>query len=317
MKIRKSPALSPPGPVGIIAPASAPLDEADLTRGLRHLSEAGFETVLYRPALEPYGFLAGDDDARTGEFNRALTGDGPDVLICVRGGYGTLRMLDRIDYEAATRRPRLLVGYSDITALQLALFTRAGWTSISGPMIAVDWKDPDPASIKQFLALAAGRRDVDLAGPSGQQLEALVPGSAAGSAVGRLIGGNLTLISRLVGTPWLPDLRGAILFLEEIGEPPYRVDGMLAQLRLAGLLNQLAGVVLGGFTDADPAPGRPSLTLDQVFTHYFGNLGIPVATGLAYGHFPVKSAIPVGVQARLEVSSDRASLTLLEPVVDV
>ena len=299
--------------MGIIAPASAPLDETDLQTGLQSLSEAGFETVLFRPAFEPYGFLAGNDDDRAEELNRALTGDGPDALICVRGGYGALRILDRIDYEAARRRPRLLVGYSDITALQLALLARAGWTSVSGPMIAVDWKEPVPESIEQFLALASGRHYGDLGGPSGEQLGALVPGLAEG----RLVGGNLTLITRLVGTEYLPELDGAILFLEEVGEPPYRVDGMLAQLRLAGILDRLGGVVLGGFTDADPQPGRPSLHLEQVFDDYLGELGIPVAKDLAYGHFPVKSAIPVGVRARLEVSSERASLTLLESVVDV
>ncbi|NNF03433.1 MAG: LD-carboxypeptidase [Rhodothermales bacterium] len=313
MKIRKPPALSPPGPIGIIAPASAPLDEADLTKGLRHLSDAGFETVLFRPDFEPYGFLAGDDDARADELARAFSDESADVLVCVRGGYGSLRLLDRIDYVAAGHRPKLLIGYSDITALQLALLARSGWTSISGPMVAVDWKNPHPASIEQFVALASGRHGADLAGPSGQPLIPL----ARGSAEGRLIGGNLSLITRLLGTPYLPDLRGAILFLEEIGEPPYRVDGMFAQLHLAGLLGQLAGVVLGGFTDGDPKPGRPSLSFDQVFDHWFGRLGVPVATDLAYGHFPVKSAIPIGVRARLEVSSDRASLKLLETVVDV
>lgn len=312
MKIRKPPALSAPGPVGIIAPASAPLDDADLSEGLDALSRSGFDTVLLRPDFGAHGFLAGDDDARASELEMAITGDGPDTLICVRGGYGTLRLLDRIDYGAARRRPRLIVGYSDITALQLALLCKAGWTSISGPMVAVDWKEPVPASMEQFLALASGRHPGDLVGPSGERLSPLVHGSAEG----RLIGGNLTLITRLIGTPYLPDLHGAILFLEEVGEPPYRIDGMLAQLRLAGVLTRLGGVVLGGFTDAEPESGRPSLTLEQVFDDYFGGLGIPVAGDLAYGHFPVKSAIPVGVRARLEVSSDRTSLTLLEQVVE-
>lgn len=313
MKIRKPPALHPPGPVGIIAPASAPLSDSDLRNGLQHVSDAGFETVLFRPSIAGHGYLAGDDTARASELDRAFNEDTPHTLICVRGGYGTLRILDRIDFRAARRRPRLLVGYSDITALQLALLSQAGWTSISGPMIAVDWKEPDSASIDQFLTLASGRHSGDLAGPSGERLRAVV----SGLAEGRLIGGNLTLITRLVGTRFLPDLDGAILFLEETGEPPYRIDGMLAHLRLAGILDRLGGIVLGGFTDADPEPGRPSLTLDQVFDTYFGGLDIPVASHLAYGHFPVKSAIPVGVRARLEVSSDRASLSLLEQVVEV
>ena len=180
-------------------------------------------------------------------------------------------------------------------------------------MAAVDWHTPDRASTEQFFALASGTHPTELAGPNGEPLRGLHGGDAAG----RLLGGNLTLIARLVGTPYLPDMTGAILFIEEIGESPYRVDGLLAQLRLSGMLDGLAGVVIGGFTGAEPKEGRPSLKMDQVFEDYFGALGIPVADGLLYGHFPVKSSIPVGIRARLQVDGDQANLSLLEQVVNV
>jgi muramoyltetrapeptide carboxypeptidase len=130
-----------------------------------------------------------------------------------------------------------------------------------------------------------------------------------------LLGGNLTLVARLLGTPYLPPLDGALLFVEEVGEEPYRIDGLLAQLRLAGVLDRLGGLILGGFTETEPRGSGPTLSLDAVFDDYVCGLSCPVARGLVYGHFPVKNALPVGVRARLSVSSDAATLSILEPVV--
>jgi muramoyltetrapeptide carboxypeptidase len=135
-----------------------------------------------------------------------------------------------------------------------------------------------------------------------------------GEREGVLLGGNLSLIAALVGTPFLPDLAGAVLFVEDVGEPPYRVDGLLARLRLAGVLEKLGGLVYGAFTGAEPPPNRPSLHLDEVLAHYAGFVPGPVACRLVYGHFPRKSTLPVGVRARLDVSGPWASLTVLEPV---
>lgn len=231
-----------------------------------------------------------------------------DALICVRGGYGVLRILDQIDFSLLAQRPKLVVGYSDITALQLALFKHTGLISISGPMIAVEWSDPHGVNCRHFM---------DLVGPdyTPGPLDQAQPQTTliAGEAEGLLLGGNLSLLTRMLGTRHMPDLSGAILFLEEIGETPYRVDGLLAHLQLAGVLDQLAGVVLGGFTDADIAAGKSSLTMEQVFEDYFGDLGIPVANGLRYGHFPDKVAVPIGVRAHLTANPDgRATLSLLE-----
>ena len=147
-------------------------------------------------------------------------------------------------------------------------------------------------------------------GPGGESLTAVRPGAAEGV----LLGGNLTLVAALLGTPYLPDLGGAILFVEEVGEPPYRIDRLFAQLRLAGVLDRLGGLVLGQFTGAEPPPNRPSLSLAAVLDDYTRPLPFPVARGLVYGHVPVKSTIPVGVRARLEVEGDAAALTVLDPV---
>lgn len=302
--------LRPGARIAVIAPASAPPDPARLDAGIRYLTARGYEVVTSRDHGTPYGYLSAPDEERLAELNGFLRRADVQALFCVRGGYGTPRLLPDLDYEAARRHPKLLVGYSDITALQLALFTKAGWRSLSGPMVAVEWPEPDLPSERLFWELAQGGTPSPLLGPGGEALQPM----RLGTATGTLLGGNLALVARLVGTPYLPDLTGAILFLEDIGEVPYRIDGLLAQLKLAGILDRLGGLVLGAFTESAPPADRPSLSLDDVFTHYTCDLDCPVASGLVYGHFPIKNTLPVGVQARLTVTQDAARLDILEPV---
>ena len=304
--------LHPGDTIAVVAPASAPREAGRLDAGIDYLRRLGYRVETGRADFGSHGFLCGPDDVRLDEFNAFLRRDDVRALFCVRGGYGTLRLLPHLDYDAARRRPKLLVGYSDVTALHLALYEKAGWVGLSGPMVAVEWGAPDAASERLFWALAQGGVPDPLLGPGGEALVPVRPGTAEGV----LLGGNLSLVARLVGTPYLPSLDGAILFLEEIGEEPYRIDGLLAQLRLSGLLDRLGGLVLGGFTDAEPKGSGPTLSLDDVFDHYLGALACPVARGLVYGHFPVKNTLPVGVRARLSVSSSAATLSLLEPVVE-
>jgi muramoyltetrapeptide carboxypeptidase len=309
--IRKAEAIQPPCSAGIIAPASAPRTLESLQKGLLNLESAGFKPVFHRTDFHSHGFLAGTDKERLDEFNSFLNSREVDTLFCVRGGYGCLRLLDDIDYEAARAHPKTLVGYSDITALHLALFKHAGWVGISGPMVAVEWPDPEASNCHQFLDLISGR----LRHGSLDAAEFPLTPVYSGSAEGTLLGGNLSLITKLCGTPHLPDMTGAILFLEEIGEIPYRIDGLLAQLKLNGILERLGGIVLGGFTEAEPKPGKPTLELDEVFKDYFAGLNIPVAKDLRYGHFPAKVAIPIGVQASLVCVDGRAELQILESAV--
>jgi muramoyltetrapeptide carboxypeptidase len=297
--------------VAVAAPASAALDPASAAAGLAALRARGLAVETLRPMSPPaLGYLAGDDDARAAELNALLARDDLDAVFCLRGGYGLLRLLDRIDYDAARLHPKLVVGYSDVTALHLALWARAGLPGLSGPMVAPDWPALDAETEAPFWALAGGAAPVEIRGPDG---EPLVP-MKEGAAEGVLLGGNLTLTAALLGTPYLPDLAGAILFVEEVGEAPYRVDGLLARLRLAGVLEQLGGLVFGAFTGADPPPNRPSLPLDDVLDHYAQFVPGPVARGLVYGHFVRKSTLPVGVRARLEVQGELAALTVLEPL---
>ncbi len=302
--------LTPGDTVAVVAPASPPKKPGQLESGVARLEALGYRVELGRDVLVPRGYLAGPDTERLDEFNRYLRRDDVKALFCVRGGYGTMRLLPHLDYEAARRHPKLLVGYSDITALHLALYHKARWRGLSGPLV-VEWGEIDEATVRLFQALAEGRTPQPLVGPRGEALKPMRPGAAEGV----LLGGNLTMIVRLLGTPYLPPLDGALLFLEDVGEQPYRIDALLAQLKLAGLLDRLGGLILGAFTAWQPDHDRPTLPPDEVFFDYFHDAPFPVAQGLVYGHFPNKSTIPVGVQARLEVTADRAALSILESVV--
>jgi len=309
--MRRKPLPLHPGDVlGIVAPGSAPAEPSALEAGLKTLRSRGYVVACRPLPPTPHGYLAGTDAERIDELNGFLRRPDVKALICVRGGYGALRLLPHLDYEAARAHPKLLIGYSDITALHMALYERAQWAGLAGPMAAVEWPDPDPASEVLFWDLATGATPSPLLGPAGERLVSYGPGEAEGV----LLGGNLTLITRLIGTPYLPSLKGAILFLEEVAEPPYRIDGMLAQLRLSGAIEGLGGLILGGFTGAESLPGKPSLSLDDVIRDYFHDAPFPVATGLVHGHFPVKNTMPVGVRARLSVASSTAELHILEAV---
>ncbi len=303
--------LAPGSRIRVLAPASAPFDADAAEPGIAALRERGFD-VVPPPSHEQYGHLSTTDDQRLADLNYALRDPETSAIVCVRGGYGTLRLLPGVDYHAARTHRPLVVGYSDITALQLALLTHAELPSLSGPMVAVEWGDIDDRSEALFWDLARGGTPDNLLGPGGERLTPM----RAGKAEGRLIGGNLALITRLIGTPYLPDLDGAILFFEEVGESPYRLDGMLAHLALSGALDRIGGLLIGQITEADPRPGRPSLTIEQVLTDHLAHLPIPIASGLVYGHIPVKNTMPIGVRARLDVTGDAARLAILSPVTE-
>lgn len=303
-------AIVPGDKLGVVAPASAPLDEVRLTAGLKRLEDLGFQIEMVRTDFEAHGYLAGDDEERAAAFNSMLARTDISAIFAARGGYGCLRLLDRIDYEAARANPKILVGYSDITALHFALFERAGWLGLSGPMIATDWPDIGMASEQLFWDLAAGGWSGELLGPDNERLN----GKRSGTAEGSLVGGNLATITSLIGSRYMPAMDGAILFIEDVNEPPYRIDAYLAHLKLSGVLGKLGGLIIGQFTGWEPELGKPTLTYEDVIDHYTQHVHGPVATGLVYGHIPVKNTMPVGTRAMLDVIDTEATLSILEPV---
>lgn len=289
------PALSPGAHVRVIAPAS-PFPEDDFARGVARLRER--YTVSFDPSiLAKDGYLAGDDARRLDELRRALTDPGVDAVVAARGGYGTTRLLDRVDPGIV--RPRLLVGFSDVTALH-ALFARAGLRSLHASMVAALGRASDTA-LARWIAAVEGAVPAPFEG-----LAAIAPGHAEGP----LVGGNLSVLHALVGTPYAPPLDGGILFLEEVGEAPYRVDRMLTTLRHAGWLARVAGIAIGQLTRC--APGPDGREISHVLADRLGDLGIPVVAGVPAGHDEENAELPLG--APVELDGHRGALAFREGV---
>ena len=296
--------LIPGDTIAVVAPSSAPHKPERLAHGLAELEQTGFRLDWHPTQLSQRAYLAGSDRERAAMLNRAITHPQAKAIMCIRGGYGALRILDQIDYAAARQHPKLLIGFSDATALHLALYTRAGWRGLSGPVV-VDFAESKPGMRARFLAMARG-----MLPPPVRTLRTLRPGTAQGP----LLGGNLSMVARLVGTPYLPDLEGAILVLEEVNEAPYRIDALLAQLRLADILCELGGAVLGAFTGWESQHRHSTLTPEEIVEDYFGEAPYPVAMGLRYGHFADRNILPIGTRATLDATQHRSTLSILEPV---
>jgi muramoyltetrapeptide carboxypeptidase len=249
------------------------------------------------------GYLAGDDDARAAELLRALADPTIAGVFCARGGYGLMRIVARLDAAAFARAPKLIVGFSDVTALH-AWATRAGVVSLHGPVVTQLGKLP-AEDAESLLALAEATSPP----PPMTGLRAL---AGASSVEGPLVGGNLEIVSRLVGSPWALALDGAVLFLEEIGERPYRIDRQLTQLELSGALDGLAGVVVGDFIGCAEKDGSAP-DAETVLVERLGRRGIPVVTGAPIGHGSRNRAIPHGARVRLTPAT--GTLEFLEPAV--
>ncbi|MEV6814651.1 LD-carboxypeptidase, partial [Micromonospora sp. NPDC051296] len=262
--------------------------------------------VLAPNAYARQGYLAGADALRAADLNTAFADPRVRGVVCTRGGYGAQRVVDAIDLEAVRRDPKVVAGFSDITALQLALWRGARLAGVHGPGAA--WRDErTPLSSAESLHAALTTTEpVTVRAVEGEETFGVrVPGRA----VGRLLGGNLCLVAASLGTPDMPDLTGAVLLLEDVQEPPYKVDRMLTQLRRAGVLDGLAGVAVGQFTDC--ADGW-EVGVADVLTERLGDLGVPVLGGLPIGHGPGQLTVPVGTLATLD--TDAGTLTVAPAV---
>jgi muramoyltetrapeptide carboxypeptidase len=286
--------------IGVIAPAG-PVDPQRLALVPALYEAQGWRARIYPGCAERCDYLAGDDDTRLADLHAALADPEVAAIHCIRGGYGSMRILDRIDAGLVRRAAKLLIGYSDITALH-ALWAQQGLASLHAPMPASDLlQSGREADRDAFFGLL---RDGLVAG---QPLAPTLDATAAslcrpGVAEGPLIGGNLSLVAALLGTPWAWDARGAILFLEDINEEPYRVDRLLTQLRLAGVLEVAAGFVLGSFTEEASPMG--------LLQEMLGSLGKPVLAGWPSGHGTPNRPLPMGLKVQLKVQA--GSLTLLQ-----
>jgi muramoyltetrapeptide carboxypeptidase len=312
----RPPKLVPGSRIALVAPAGPLLERDDLTRAEALCGALGYEPVLGNNAYARYGYLAGSDEARLADLNSALRDDSIDAVWCIRGGYGSTRILDRIDYNEIARRPKALIGFSDITALLNAVIRVSSVVTFHGPVARASMSEFTRRHFECVLASpnAAGRLG-RLPEPAGLLIprEDRIVTLRGGRAEGPLLGGNLSLLQSLIGTPYCPELGGAILFLEDVGEELYRVDRMFAHLRNAGLLQGLAGVVVGRFSDLKRSGADGALGFDEVLTTYLAPLGVPVAYGFPVGHIESQWTLPLGVRARLD--ADNCELELLEGAV--
>lgn len=265
--------------------------------------------MAWTPGAER-GYLAAPDATRVEALHRAIRSPEIRAILCVRGGYGCLRLLPHLDWALARDNPTLLVGYSDVTALHLAFYAHAQWPGLSAPVVT-EWAKADPATLTSFQALSRGESPGNLVAG----FEASLVPMVSGTATGPLLGGNLSVLSRLIGTRFAPDFEDAILVLEDVAEAPYRVDRMLAHLENAGVFGLVSGVVLGHFTTGDLDPDKPTLPLETVFDDYFGARPYPVVRGLPYGHLLPRCSLPLGVPVRLHANSDSGSLEALSTAV--
>lgn len=292
--------------VALLSPASPPKTSALLHLGRRRLEQAGYRVKTGPHAGARRGYLAGADPVRAQDLLQALRDPAVKAVFCGRGGYGVSRLLEHIRPSDLKIRPKIIVGFSDITLLHLAC-QKAGLVSFWGPM-------PATAAGLTPYSLAWLRRALESLRPLGR-IPLAGPVIRRGQAEGRLTGGTLTLLAASLATPYAVETRDRIVFLEDIGEEPYRVDRMLTQLLAAGRLRDAAGIVLGRFARCAPKDRslRPSLTLREIFADRLGGLGIPVVAGLPIGHIPNQVTLPYGIQARLDAKSK--SLEILEPAV--
>jgi muramoyltetrapeptide carboxypeptidase len=312
----RPPRLAPGARVALIAPSGPVLERDDQTRAAALCRALGLEPVVLPHAHKVHGYLAGHDAERLADLNTALTDPRFDAVWCLRGGDGMNRIVADVDFGGFARAPKPVIGYSDITVLLLAIWCETGVVSFHGPVA----REPMPGlarrTFERVLMQAAAAECLESAeAPGGVlvPLEHRVVTLAPGRAEGTLLGGNLTLLQSLLGTRFQPDLRGAILFLEDINEDLYRIDRMLAHLRLAGMLDGLSGVAIGHFSDCRRATPDGALGLDDVLHTYFGTRGIPVVMGLPIGHIAAQWTLPIGVRASLD--ADTGTLTLLDPAV--
>lgn len=294
--------LARPG-IAIVAPGGYAPDGDALARAIDELRERGHLVRNYYQPDDRYQRFGGTDQARLAQLHDAASDPDIEIVIALRGGYGTSRLLGEIDFDLLARSGKLFVGHSDITALQMGLLARTGMPSFSGPMICDDFTRPDRSeyTMRQFRDCIAGpRHHIDWKAAGNPELE----------VEGSLWGGNLTMLAHLVGTPWMPRIDGGILFLEDINEHPYRIERMLLQLLHGGILERQQALVLGDFgtvrmTDYDNGYG-----FDAMLSWLRQRLPLPVVTGLPFGHVRDKATLAIGADAVLVTGEGRARLDM-------
>jgi muramoyltetrapeptide carboxypeptidase len=309
------PRLRPGSTLGLVSPAGAMYDAENFDLATENLEALGFRVKPGQFLRARRGYLAGTDAERAADLNAMFADPEVDGIIAMRGGYGCARILPLIDYPAIAQSPKVLVGYSDVTALLLAVYQRTGLVTFHGPVANGGFNGFTAQYFRQVLMEAepVTMRNPDQKGDNLVVVQDRVQTISPGKAQGILAGGNLTVLCSIIGSGYLPDWAGKILFVEDINEEVYKIDRMLVQLKLAGVLGALRGVVVGKFTGCSPAQSYGSLTLGEVLADHLQPLGVPTFAGAMIGHIAAKFTVPIGAEA--EIDADRGTISLLHPAV--
>ena len=296
--------------IALTAPAGAIFNEEHIEKIENKLMELDFKTIKGETLYQKEGYLAGTDEFRTKELHQFFEDKNVKAIIAMRGGWGCGRILDKLDYKLIKRNPKILMGYSDITSLLIAITNKTGLVTFHGPVGYSTWEE---FSTGQVIKTLVKGEKFKLTNPPDnlEDLETLT----SGKAHGKLIGGNLTVVTSMIGTNHEPNWKNKILFLEEIGEEPYRIDRMLWQLKQAGVFNSINGLILGAFTKCEAEYLDESFSLADILKQYFNNTTFPVYKGAVIGHITQKFTLPIGLDVAMD--ADDFSIDLLRSAVRV
>lgn len=313
----KPPRLRSGDTVAIISPAGATFRREDLEIVVDAVRGLGLVPKVAPHALERYGYLAGTDAQRAADINAMFADPEVAALLPVRGDWGSARVLPYLDYDLIRRRPKVLVGFSDISALLLGITAQTGLVTFHGPHGITGWRTDQVRMLRQVLfeAEAIAYQNPVFAGDGDRLMpvQGRIRTITTGQARGRLIGGNLSVLSALVGSPYCPDMRGAVLFLEDVGEAPYRIDRMLTHLKLAEVLADLSGFIFGQCVACSPGETYGSLTLEEILWDHIAPLGVPAWSGAWIGHVETIWTLPIG--AEVEIDAETGTLQMMAAAV--
>ncbi len=298
--------------IGIISPASSADEFSRVERGVKYLESLGYRVKVGKNVGKNHGYLAGSDTERVEDLHAMFKDKNVKAIFTLRGGYGGFRLLDKIDYRVIKNNPKIFVGYSEITSLQMAFLEKAGLVTFAGPMVAVDFYDEVSTYTSEhfWATITSNKKLGKLKFPEEQKLPFLKKGIASG----RLIGGNLAVFAALLGTEYFPNLTGKILMIEDIGELPYRVDRMLNQLKLSGTFKKVKGIILGRFVDCyEHDLEKKTLTLGEVMSDYIASLKIPSIYTFPHGHIKDFVTVPFGI--RVNMNAAKGSVEFAESAV--
>jgi muramoyltetrapeptide carboxypeptidase len=298
--------------IGIISPASSPEDFNLVNKGVNYLESLGYRVEPGKNINKNRGYLAGTDKERIKDIHQMFEDKNVNAIFCLRGGYGAFRLLDKINYKLIRSNPKIFVGFSEITSLQMAFLQKAKLITFAGPMLVPNFaKNFSEFTEENFWSvITSNKKPGKLSSPGKEKF----PNINSGISTGQLVGGNLAVFSSLIGTEFFPDLKDKILLLEDVGEYPYKIDRMMNQLRLNRVFKKVKGIILGRFVDCiEHDPNKKTLTLGEIMDDYLKDINIPVIYTFPHGHIKDFVTLPIGVKIKLNAT--RGFVEILESCV--